>query len=70
VAGIVLLGRGMKYIAVLLIGGGIFLYLIRPVPQKGAQAGSSVEDFLKNPLDRTHEVLKQSKDRADDPALQ
>jgi hypothetical protein len=69
----------MKYIAVLLVAGGVYLTLARPVlvPASGATPGASQSDdsaagtdFLKAPLDRTHEVLKQARTRAQDPALQ
>jgi hypothetical protein len=69
----------MKYIAALLVAGGVYLMLIRPAPQGSAgKAGAPAQadeftpgtDFLKRPLDRTHEVLDQAKTRAQDPALQ
>jgi len=71
----------MKYIAALLVAGGVYLTLARPMPAGpagGATPGASAQsddstpgtDFLKNPLDRTHEVLKQARTRAQDPALQ
>ena len=70
----------MKYIAALLVAGGVYLTLARPMPVApgGATPGASAQsddstpgtDFLKRPLDRTHEVLKQARTRAQDPALQ
>jgi hypothetical protein len=62
----------MKYIAVLLVAGGIYVMLTHhaPVTPAPAQAAAPHEDWLKEPLDRTHEVLDQAKTRAHDPALQ
>ena len=65
----------MKYLAVLAIAGGIYLYITylpkHPVPIIPPELTSSGgTDFLKEPIDRTHEVMKQAKTRADDPALQ
>ena len=61
----------MKYIVVILIAGGTYLFFAQ------APAGQAVHaiapapgtDFLKRPLDRTQEVLQQARTRADDPAL-
>ncbi len=72
-ASVLLPSDSMKYIAVLLVAGGVYLYLGRPAPVKtGASSPPEATgtDFLKAPLDRTHEVLKQARGRADDPALQ
>jgi CBS-domain-containing membrane protein len=72
----------MKYLAVLAVGGAIYLYFAcmpkhppeDPVATVKALTGASDTepgtDFLKEPLDRTHEVMKQAKQRSDDPALQ
>lgn len=67
----------MKYIAVLLVAGGIYMALVRPHGDAAGKAGASASqsatpgtDFLKEPLDRTHEVLDQAKERTKDPALQ
>jgi hypothetical protein len=67
----------MKYIMALVVAGGVYLMVARPVPavsSPGAAAQSDASatgtDFLKEPLDRTHEVLKQARTRAQDPALQ
>jgi len=62
----------MKYIAVLLVAGGIYLMLthhhaVAPAASASPTPGT---DWLKEPLDRTHEVLNQAHDRANDPALQ
>jgi hypothetical protein len=62
----------VKYIAATLIAGLAYLYLAHQAPV--TQAVSAVapapgSDFLKRPLDRTHEVLQQARTRADDPAL-
>jgi hypothetical protein len=59
----------MKYVAVLVIAGTIYLLLGRPEPANPAGPVSTM-DFLKSPLDRTHDVLKQARGRADDPGLQ
>ncbi len=62
----------MKYIAVILIAGGTYLYLAHqaPVTQAvNAVAPAPGSDFLKRPLDRTQEVLQQARTRADDPAF-
>jgi hypothetical protein len=62
----------MKYIAVLLVAGGIYVMLAHHAPVTPAPAAASAphEDWLKEPLDRTHEVLDQAKKRSQDPALQ
>jgi hypothetical protein len=61
----------MKYIAALLLAGGAYLLLGRPAPANSTAPGQSTgSDFLKDPLDRTHEVLKQARSRTQDPALQ
>jgi len=63
----------MKYIAVLLVAGGIYVMLTHHAPVKPAaptDAAAPHEDWLKEPLDRTHEVLDHAKTRAHDPALQ
>jgi hypothetical protein len=71
----------MKYIVVLLVAGGVYATLVRPAhrpqapaPAAGAHAqpdaSESGSDFLKEPLDRTHEVLDQARNRVKDPALQ
>jgi hypothetical protein len=63
----------MKYIAVLVIAGGVYLTLARPAhvaPAAGTDTSTPGTDFLKAPLDRTHEVLNQAHTRAQDPALQ
>ena len=64
----------MKYIAVLVIAGATYLFLAQQTPVAPAvkaitQAPEAGTDFLKRPLDRTQEVLKQARTRADDPAL-
>ena len=61
----------MKYIAVLLIAGATYFYLARQAPiatavQAITQAPTPGTDFLKRPLDRTHEVLTQARARAGD----
>jgi hypothetical protein len=68
----------MKYVAVLLVGGGVYLCLahgflrnnqVPPpaaiAPQQSAQSSPGT-DFLKRPLDRTEEVLRQARERAAD----
>jgi len=64
----------MKYIAVLLVAGGIYMTLTHPRQETRVSipgiTGPAGQDFLKDPLDRTHEVLDQAKTRAADPALQ
>jgi hypothetical protein len=73
----------MKYLLVFLLAGATYLALARhaPVTQgvhaiteepkaAAAQAGTPGSNFLKRPIDRTEEVLKQARSRADDPALQ
>jgi hypothetical protein len=67
---------GMKYIAVLLVAGGIYFFLARQAPVGQAvkavamaPAQAPGTDFLKRPLDRTQEVLRQARQRADDPAF-
>jgi hypothetical protein len=63
----------MKYIAVLLVAGTVYLVLARPAPVASAahsRASAAGSDFLKEPLDRTHEVLDQARSRAKDPALE
>jgi hypothetical protein len=65
----------MKYIAVLLVAGGVYVMLSHHAPVRPAAAAASADatpgtDWLKEPLDRTHEVLDQAKTRAKDPALQ
>jgi hypothetical protein len=69
----------MKYIATLLVAGGIYSMLAHhlPVapaapaaPENGFLASKPGTDFLKEPLDRTHEVLDQARTRSQDPALQ
>jgi len=69
----------MKYIAVLFVAGGIFALLAHHSTQMpslnipGSDQSDSATpgtDFLKAPLDRTHEVMNQAKTRAQDPSLQ
>lgn len=66
----------MKYIAVLFVAGGIYVMLSHHhAPASPAAASASADatpgtDWLKAPLDRTHEVLDQAKTRTKDPALQ
>jgi hypothetical protein len=65
----------MKYIAALLVAGGVYAMIAHKVPVKAAvpaasDASAPGTDFLKRPLDRTHEVLDQAHARAQDPALQ
>ena len=65
----------MKYIAVLIVAGGVYLMLSHHVPVSPASNGAAASatpgtDWLKEPLDRTHEVLDQAKVRTKDPALQ
>lgn len=62
----------MKYIAVLLLAGGTYLAFAQHAavaPAVVAIAPAPGSDFLKRPLDRTQEVLRQARTRADDPAL-
>jgi hypothetical protein len=64
----------MRYIAVLLVAGATYLFLARQAPVEQAvhaitQAPAPGTDFLKSPLDRTHEVLQQARAHADDPGL-
>jgi hypothetical protein len=61
----------MKYFAVLLIAAATYFFLARQAPvatavQAITQAPAPGTDFLKRPLDRTHEVLTQARARADD----
>jgi hypothetical protein len=65
----------MKYIAVLLVAGGVYMILshhapVSPAAPSPSAAATPGTDWLKEPLDRTHEVLNQAKTRAGDPALQ
>ncbi len=64
----------MKYIAVTLIAGLVYLAITRhatlPAAANAAASPTPGTDFLKAPLDRTHEVLQQARVRANDPALQ
>lgn len=68
----------MKYIAAILVAGGVYALLARhpavSAPSAAAVASpspvSSETNFLKAPLDRTHEVLDQARSRSQDPALQ
>jgi len=69
----------MKYIAALLVAGGVYAMLthhapVQPAtpaaPENGFLASKPGTDFLKEPLDRTHEVLDQARTRSQDPALQ
>jgi len=69
----------MKYIVVLFIAGGIFAALTHKplvLPTRKPDTSDQIDDstpgtdFLKAPLDRTHQVLDQAKTRAQDPALQ
>ena len=67
--------EGMKYIAVLLVAGGLYVALThhepaKPAPVAAADASKPGTDWLKAPLDRTHEVLNQAKTRTQDPSLQ
>ena len=39
-------------------------------PENGFLASKPGTDFLKEPLDRTHQVLDQARTRSQDPALQ
>ena len=62
----------MKYIALLVIAGAVYLFLAHQAPISqavNALAPKPGTDFLKQPLDRTQEVLQQARVRADDPAL-
>jgi hypothetical protein len=61
----------MKYIAVILIAGATYLSLVHQTPAGKPASGASQAsepgiDFLKRPLDRTHEVLDQARVRAND----
>jgi hypothetical protein len=73
-AGLMLLIPVMKYFAVILIAGATYFYLAHQAPVapvvKAIADPTPGTDFLKAPLDRTHEVLQQARNRADDPALQ
>lgn len=74
-AGRMLYPGSMKYVAVFLIAGGAYFFLARQAPVAPAvnaitQAPTPGTDFLKRPLDRTQEVLKQARTRTQDPALQ
>jgi hypothetical protein len=66
----------MKYIAVLLVAGGVYVMLshhrapVSPEATDQSAAATPGTDWLKEPLDRTHEVLDQAKTRTKDPALQ
>jgi hypothetical protein len=64
----------MKYIAALLVAGGVYVMITHKAPLPAKAAGtadsSAHEDWLKSPIDRTHQVLDQAKTRAGDPALQ
>jgi hypothetical protein len=66
----------MKYIAVLFMAGGVYLMLSHhqaptsPAADTASAAATPGTDWLKAPLDRTHEVLDQAKTRTKDPALQ
>jgi hypothetical protein len=66
----------MKYIAAILVAGGVYMFLSHhgPVSWQAAKASEPAmtpgTDFLKEPLDRTHEVLSQVKQNTKDPALQ
>jgi len=64
----------MKYIAVILVAGATYLFLAHQAPVgqavKAVTQPTPGTDFLKQPLDRTHEVLDQARTRANDPALQ
>jgi hypothetical protein len=64
----------IKYIAALLVAGGVYAMIAHKTPVKpaapAADASQPGTDFLKAPLDRTHQVLDQAHARAQDPALQ
>jgi len=69
-----LLSGFMKYLAVVIIAGATYFFLAQKTPvAQGVhaitQAPEAGTDFLKRPLDRTHEVLDQARAHADDPAL-
>jgi hypothetical protein len=65
----------MKYIAVLLVAGAAYFILAHHAPVAPAANASIAQpyepgsDFLKRPIDRTQDVLKQARTRAEDPAL-
>jgi hypothetical protein len=64
----------MRYIALLLVAGSVCFFIakrpaIAPVPAAAVQPAAPGTDFLKAPIDRTHEVLAQAHVRADDPDL-
>lgn len=65
----------MKYLVLFLAAGSVYLFIThRPAPPVArvappAATASAGTDFLKAPLDRTHQVLDQARQRADDPAL-
>jgi hypothetical protein len=68
----------MKYIAAILVAGGVYALLAHHAPVSAPSAAAAASpspaspetNFLKAPLDRTHEVLDQARSRAQDPALQ
>jgi hypothetical protein len=65
----------MKYIAALLVAGGVYAMIahqspVKPATPAASDASQPGTDFLKAPLDRTHQVLDQAHARAQDPALQ
>jgi len=63
-----LFSAAMKYLMVMLVAGGTWLVVAHkaPAPQASAPAYTPGTDFLKAPLDRTHEVLDQARERAKD----
>ena len=66
-----LLGSIMKYLAVIVIAGAVYVYLARQAPVGQAvsavvQTSTPGSDFLKRPLDRTQEVLKTAREQAKD----
>ena len=60
----------MKYLAGILLTGAVCLFIAHRAPVAPPPAPPTPgTDFLKRPIDRTEEVLKQARTRADDPAL-
>lgn len=72
----------MRLFVILLVPAAVYFFMFRSspvgpvvktiteapaiVPASGA---STPSDFLKRPLDRTHEVLEQARTKANDPAF-
>jgi hypothetical protein len=60
----------MKYLALAAIAGGLFFFFKAPSSHPATAAAATAPtpgtDFLKAPLDRTHEVLDQARVRAAD----